>query len=77
MTTEKEKMRAWVENWKVVGPMLEQIVAEEMRMPEYADRLKTFGPFLNWCSERAVPRTTSGLVEQQEWFMKLRHETKK
>ncbi len=70
MSSTKEQMRVWVEDWQRVGPMLERIEATELRQPEYEDRIKTFGPLLNWVSERAVPRPTSGLVEQQRWFMK-------
>ena len=32
-------MKQWVENWKRVGPILEQIKAEELRTPDYHERL--------------------------------------
>ena len=71
-----DAMKNWVENWKRLGPILEQVEADELRKPEYDEGIKTFGPLLNWCTDRAVPRKTSGLVEQQRYFMKARNETK-
>lgn len=67
-----DDMRQWVENWKRVGPILEQIEAEELRDPNYDDGLRDFIPLLDWCCDRAQPRTTTGLVEQQRYFSKAR-----
>ena len=64
--------KQWVENWKRVGPILERIEAEELRSPEYEKGLADFAPLLDWCCERSVPKTESGLIEQQRLFMKAR-----
>lgn len=67
-----EEMKNWLENWKRLGPILEKIEAEELRGQDYNDGLEGFIPLLNWCCKHAEPRTTSGLVEQQRYFMKAR-----
>ena len=67
-----DAMKQWVENWKRVGPILEQLEAEELRSPEYENGLGDFTPLLDWCCERSVPTEESGLIEQQRLFMKAR-----
>lgn len=62
----------WVDNWNRVGPMLEKLESESLRSPDYGDGLKAFLPTLEWVCNHAVPRKTSGLVEQQRLFAKLR-----
>ena len=66
--------KQWVDNWKRVGPILEQIEAEELRAPDYHERLKNLLPMIHWVCDHAEPTTTSGLVEQQRWFMKMREQ---
>ena len=69
-------MKQWVDNWKRVGPILEQIEAEELRAPDYEKGICNFAPLLDWCCKHAEPRMSSGLVEQQRWFMKAREYNK-
>ncbi|GHT21526.1 hypothetical protein FACS189419_02570 [Planctomycetales bacterium] len=69
---EKITVKEWVENWKRVGPVLEQLKAEEMRSPDYEKQLAEFGTMLNWACEHALPRLSSGLAEQQYYFSKAR-----
>ena len=66
-----ENLKQWADNWKRVGPLLEQIEANALREND-GKSLESFIPILNWVCERATPRPTSGLVEQQRWFMKIR-----
>jgi len=65
--------KQWVENWKRVGPILEQIKAEELRAPEYEKGLSGFAPLLDWCCENSEPKYESGLIEQQRLFMQARN----
>jgi len=71
MKSMQKDMKEWVENWKRVGPILEQILAEELRAPDYEQGLGEFLPMLDWACMHAQPRETSGLVEQQRLFMKM------
>jgi len=74
MEAMQSDMKEWVENWKRVGPILEQIEMEALRAPDYHERLKNITSMLNWVCACAEPRKTSGLVEQQRFFMKMREQ---
>ena len=65
--------KAWVDNWKRVGPILERIEAEELRRWETKDAIRRLMPMIDWCCERAVPRTTSGMIEMQRFFTMIRN----
>src|SRR5438552_3250100 len=72
-TEERNRYREYIRRWERVGPLLSRIRIQEMRAPDYAedwriiDSLYEIG--LYHC---CVPRTTSGLVEQQRLFAKAR-----
>jgi hypothetical protein len=68
--TTREQMRRWVETWKQAGPELEAIWEQELRS---IDRQKVIGQLFQIDQFRyRKARRTSGLVEQQAWFAKLR-----
>ena len=64
--------KKWVETWKTTGPILEKIRRDELRK---LDTFKTIshlcGP-IDFTQEPFRPKPTSGLVEQQARFKKLR-----
>lgn len=69
--SEKEQMRAWVENWKRVGPELEAIKRRELRAMTEEEGTKRA---LRVMSARVKPRwrdSSSGLIEQQRLFRKF------
>ena len=68
-------MKQWVENWKRVGPILEQIKAEELRSPDYHKELEGLLPMCDLACAQTEPQKTSGLVEQQRLFAKMREQT--
>ena len=68
--SDKERTKAWVENWAKVGPQLEAIRRRELRAMTYEQRVKAIESVLELGSRFAKPRTTSGLVEQQRLFQK-------
>ena len=68
-------MKQWVENWKRVGPILEQMEMEALRVPDYESGLADFGSLLDWCCQNSTPRKESGLIEQQRLFAKMREQT--
>jgi hypothetical protein len=71
---DQEQVRQWAANWKRVGPILEKIRYDELRAmteEESATSLNMLADFaLNLPDQKA--RTTSGFVEQQRRFMKIR-----
>jgi hypothetical protein len=67
---EREQMKRWVENWKVVGPILENIRREEIVAADNVAVMAVLADAFN--DALALPmRTTSGLVEMQRWLSKL------
>ena len=62
--------KLWVRTWQEAGPALERVRCEELRRldPQQAIALLC-GP-ADYRSPPRLPRPTSGLVEQQRWFMK-------
>ena len=68
---DRELMRHWVERWKLVGPQLEEIRRRELQ--ETDTRIAVEQIFGSEDPYRDIPPSiTSGLVEQQAWFAKLR-----
>jgi hypothetical protein len=68
---EREQIRHWVETWQRAGKELEEIRRREIETLDTREVIRQIfssaPPVQD--SER---RTTSGLVEQQAWFAKLR-----
>jgi len=62
--------RRWVQVWKKAGPELERLRREELRRldPQRAIALLC-GP-ADYSVPPRAPKPTSGLIEQQRWFMK-------
>ena len=64
--------RRWVQTWQDAAPRLEQIRRQELRQ---LDAFKTIALLCGPADYRVpprAPRPTSGLVEQQRYFRKLR-----
>jgi hypothetical protein len=67
---ERALTRRWVETWKRAGPELERIRRHEIRtLDSYKAIALLFGP-ADYTRAPRAPKPTSGLVEQQRWFMK-------
>ena len=69
---EHEMMRRSVEAWREAGPQLDAIRRREIRE---ADNLQVLAVLEGACNHalRTMPaRESSGLVEMQKWFAKLR-----
>ena len=64
--------KRWIRAWATAGPELERLRREELRRldPQCSIELLC-GPADYTVAPRA-PKPTSGLVEQQRWFMKAR-----
>jgi hypothetical protein len=70
----KQATKEWVENWKRVGPILEQMKYEELRKPDYHKELEGLLGMIDLACKQSEPSKTSGLVEQQRLFMKMREQ---
>ncbi len=73
--TEKEKMRQWVENWRIVDGEIERLRLEKLRTLTEAESAAQFNeldcdPALVWAPPER--RQWSGLIEQQRLFAQVR-----
>ena len=63
----------WVETWKLAGADLERIKRKEIReLDTYQTIALLCGP-ADYTRPPRSPKPSSGLVEQQRWFMKAAH----
>jgi len=69
---EREAMRRWVGTWKRAGPELEAIRRKEIEKIDVREHLAALEGAFNHATRTLPPRETSGLVEMQKWFAKLR-----
>jgi hypothetical protein len=69
---EREMMRRWVETWKEAGPELEAIRRKEIREADNLKVLALLESAFNHAIRTLPPRESSGMVEMQKGFAKLR-----
>ena len=76
MSAEEERLlRKWVRGWVKAGPALEKIRRQEIRKLDtkaIQTVLRQFDDVFEDALRRLPSRKTSGLVEQQAWFRRLR-----
>ena len=65
-------MEKWVDAWKRAGSALEEVRRRELRAYDYDKNQALLDEMLQWACDHRRIRLTSGLVEQQRMFMKLR-----
>ncbi|MSV29054.1 MAG: hypothetical protein EXQ52_09965 [Bryobacterales bacterium] len=67
---DRELMRRWVETWQRAGKELDEIRCREIAATDNREAIRQL--FEAGAAFPEIPPTTSGLVEQQAWFAKLR-----
>lgn len=70
--SEAEQIRRWVARWKEAGARLESLRREELRHTDTQQSLISLASAFESCRLHYRPLPTSGLVEQQRWFRKIR-----
>lgn len=63
-----EQGRAWVRAWRTAGVNLDRIRRDELRALDVYKAIELV--FNRPSGDAAAVRSSSGLVEQQRWFMK-------
>jgi len=69
---EREMMALWVRTWKEAGPELEAIRRREIREADNLAVLASLESAFNHAARTMPPRPSSGMVEMQAWFARLR-----
>ncbi len=67
-----EQMRRWVEGWQAAAPVLERLRAEAIRRSDTAAAIEELSDAFESARRHCPPAKTSGLVEQQRLFARLR-----
>ena len=75
MKNAAEQLRTWVDCWKQAGPALENLRRQELLGLDGSNYLALWDGPLQWACEHATERLSSGLVEQQRLFARLRSST--
>lgn len=69
----RKEIEKWVKTWEKAGSALDRIKLKELRDSDYYSRnLKSLNEMLQYAFEHRRIRLTSGLIEQQQIFMKLK-----
>ncbi len=69
---EEQRVRQWLRNWEAVAPVLEELRAEAIRNSDTAAAIEQLSDAFESARRHYPPATTSGLVEQQRLFSRLR-----
>jgi len=64
--------RRWVQAWEQAGPAMEKLRREELRKLDARQAIALLCGPADYRTPPRAPKPTSGLVEQQRWFMKAR-----
>ncbi|MBI4350808.1 MAG: hypothetical protein HY550_05170 [Elusimicrobia bacterium] len=67
-----DAMREWVARWRKTGPELERIRLQELRQVVVGSSIEQLEDSFQSALLNYPARTSSGLIEQQRWFMRLR-----
>ena len=69
---EREMIAKWARHWEEAGPELDALRMEEIRDADNLQVLALLEPAFNQALRSRPMRTTSGMVEMQALFAKLR-----
>lgn len=69
---QKDAARRWVDAWRAAGPALEAVRVKELRALDGHRAIALLTGPADYRAEPRKVRSSSGLVEQQRWFMKAR-----
>ena len=64
--------KRWVQTWQKAGPELDRMRREQLRQTDTVEAMQKLAGAFESASFLHQSRATSGLVEQQAWFKKLR-----
>ena len=75
MPDDSELLRKWVDTWRRAEPELERIYRAELQAVDTREAVRQiFGAHL---PPLPPAEPTSGLIEQQAWFMRIYHAQRK
>ena len=69
---EKAAIKECIAAWERAAPVLQQVRDEDIRAADTHQAMQLFSGSAEWAVTNRPAAPTSGLVEQQRWFMKFR-----
>lgn len=69
--TERALTKRWVDTWAKAAPELQKVRDADIRAADTASMIETCASLFRDAVKNFPPKPTSGLLEQQRWFMKL------
>ena len=75
-TIKNKQTEKWVKTWQRAGAALDEIKRRELRAYNYDKNRKIIDEMLQWAHDHRKIRLTSGLVDQQRFFMKIKNREK-
>jgi len=72
MNEEREKLRDFVNRWKETGEFLEKLRREEAQNINISEEILSLSDASEAALQMYPPKPTSGLIEMQRLFMKLK-----
>ena len=72
----EDELRAWVQNWREIGPGLDRVRREEIRWANTQESIRAFNLAFKTALRNHRPCATSGLVEMQRLFKKLHEQNR-
>ncbi len=70
--SEHADIARWVRTWETAAPELQRVRDADIRAADTAGAIESTVGLFRDAVRNLPPRPTSGLVDQQFWFMKLR-----
>lgn len=71
-TSPQENAQQWIESWKRASVALKAVKRHELRTYDIQKNQVIVDGMLQWAFENRELRLSSGLVEQQRLFMKMK-----
>ena len=68
---ERKTIKTWVDTWKRAGVALTEIKRQQLASLDYGNDRVLIDDMLQWAYEHRKVRLTSGLVAQQQIFMRI------
>ena len=68
---DRELLRKWVDTWRRAGEELDEVRRREIESAVTQETIRQLFGTGDWVAD-SPPATTSGLVNQQAWFARLR-----
>ncbi len=72
MVGKKKQLVQWIKQWERTDKVLREIKKQELKAYDYQKNLPIINGMLQWACDHSQPSLSSGLLEQQKFFKKLR-----